>query len=235
MKSERIKLTFDKPRILVCGDVHAPFEDRAKLKEFFKFAKDFKPNVVIQIGDMLDLYTFSRFAKSVDLITPKQELEKGREVAADFWRTIGSLCPSATKWQMRGNHSQRIVKNLMAKAPEYESLLEAPISSLLEFPGVRNMKSSRSELLINDTLFIHGWSCKPLFHTRYFGQSVCHGHTHHGGVDFLAHKGKALFELDCGHVADVDQLPLQYGETKTSNWVAGFGYIDNLGPRFISL
>lgn len=222
-------------RILAVGDTHHPFADQAKLKNLYALAKDLRPTHIVQIGDLYDLYTFSRFSRSVDLITPKQELEAGRAGAQTMWGMLQSIVPKAACYQLRGNHSFRIVKRMLDHAPEFESLLDGPISKLTEFDGVTDMKSHRSELEINGIVFAHGWSCRPGSHRDYFGQSTVVGHSHHGGVVYRAQKGLPLFELNAGHVADVKQLPLQYNDSTTSSWVAGAGVIDKYGPRFCPL
>lgn len=231
----RLEIKAEKPRILIAGDAHFPFADAAKVKQFVALVKELKPTHVLQIGDLFDAYTFSRFARSVNFITPQAELEEGRAQAVAFWKGVRKNAPSAACFQMRGNHSHRLMKMILDRAPEYEPLIAGPLEDLTKFDGVVDMKSARSEIAINDIVFIHGWSCRPGFHRDYFGQSVVHGHTHHAGVSYKAQKGAPLFELDCGHMADTAQLPLQYGETKTSNWVAGAGFIDALGPRVILL
>lgn len=235
VKDTRLAVPAKEPVILVVGDTHFPFVDEARLRTVYEVAKAVNPTHIVQIGDLFDLYTFSRFSRSVDFITPKQELEEGRAMAGRMWATFAKISPKSLKYQLRGNHEARLLKSLLAKAPEYESLVESPLSMLNSFPGVIDMKTGRSELEIGTTLLIHGWSCRPGVHMAYFGQSVICGHTHHGGVIFKAVKGSRLFELNCGHLADVDQLPLQYGETKTTSWVAGCGVVDKYGPRFIAL
>jgi UDP-2,3-diacylglucosamine pyrophosphatase LpxH len=234
-KSERLSIRVKNPRILAVGDTHFPFVDKDKAAAVVKLAKELKPNAVIQIGDLFDLYTFSRFARSVNFITPVEEIKQGRKMAGEFWEQLQESSPSAQCFQLRGNHSARIVKNLMAKAPEYEALLSSSIDALTEFPGVKDMKSHRSEIEVNGILFIHGWSTRLGHHMNYFGQSVVCGHTHHGGLLYRSGIPKPLFELNCGFIADINALPLEYGETKTNSWVAGVGFIDQLGPRFIAL
>jgi UDP-2,3-diacylglucosamine pyrophosphatase LpxH len=234
--SEQINISIDSPRILAIGDVHFPFCDREKVLKLYSYVKQFKPNVIVQIGDLYDMYTFSKFSRSVDLITPAEEIRQGKSMAEAFWRNLQrNASPGAKCFQLRGNHSARIVKRLLEKAPEYESLLHEPISKLTEFDNVRDMKSHRSELTINDIVFVHGWSCKLGFHMNYYGKSVVCGHSHHGGLVYKSQKLAPLFELNCGHIADENALPLQYGETQTTNWVGGFGWIDAYGPRFIHL
>lgn len=222
-------------RLLAIGDIHAPFTDVKKLASAIALAKDFSPTHIWQCGDGYDMYSFSRFPKSVDLITPKQELAEGKALLADMWEKFQKAAPKAKCYQSRGNHSARVVKKMLANAPEFESLLEGPINDLTSFKGVVDMKSHRSEIEIGGTLLIHGWSCRPGFHRDYFGQNVVAGHTHKGGVDYKAHKGLPMWELNCGFLADINALPLQYGESKTNSWIAGVGIVDKLGPRFIAL
>lgn len=232
---KRVELKAAKPRILVAGDAHFPFADKAKVSTFLSLVRDLKPTHVIQIGDLYDMYTFSRFARSVNLVSSQDELEAGRAQATAFWKAVKAASPKADCTQVLGNHSARLFKSLLSRAPEFEPLVAETVEGLLDFPGVRNMGSPRSELVINDIVFIHGWSCRPGFHRDYFGQSVVHGHTHHAGISYKAQKGTPLFELDCGHMADSSTLPLSYGETKTTNWIAGCGFIDAHGPRVILL
>lgn len=235
LKAERLEFTVKNPRILAIGDCHFPFVHVDKALYIVELAKELKPNAIVQIGDLYDMYTFSRFARSVDYITPREELMEGKKMATDFWQSLQAAAPKAKCFQLRGNHSARIEKLIQAKAPEYESLIEGPISALTEFKNVIDLKSSRSELVLNDIVFVHGWSTKPGFHMNYFGQSVVCGHSHHGGVVFKAQKTKPLFELNCGHIADDSQLPLEYGETKTTSWISGCGWYDEKGPRFINV
>lgn len=234
--SERVTIKHKgETRILVIPDQHFPFVNKKALKRLIETAKELKPTHIVNVGDTYDMYSFSRFARSLNVLMPKDELRKGRAMAAQMWKDLQKAAPGAKCFQVLGNHEDRIFKRIMDAAPEYESILAQPIAKLLSFPGVRTLKSSKSELEINDIIFVHGWATTDKYHVRYFGQNVVHGHTHRASAQYLAHKGKAIFELDCGFIADLNALPLEYRETKTSQWITGFGYIDKFGPRFIQL
>lgn len=236
LKDQRLEVPVTgEMRLLAISDTHMPFCDEKKLDEVYALARDLKPTHVWQCGDLYDAYSFSRFARSLNVMTPETELREGKAKAIDMWRKLQKSAPKAKCYQSRGNHSARLVKKLLANAPEFESLLDAPISSLTEFPGVIDMKSHRSEIALGDILLIHGWQSRPGAHAAYFGQSVVRGHSHHGGVTYSARKGKPIFELDCGHLSDIDALPMQYNDSKTNTWVAGCGVVDKYGPRFIPI
>lgn len=222
-------------KVLVIPDQHFPFVNKKALARLIEVAKEIQPTHIVNVGDTYDMYSFSRFARSMDVMTPKQEMKKGRQMAEKMWADLQAAAPKAKCFQVLGNHEDRIYKKIMNVAAEYESIIEEPIRKLLTFPNVYTLKSSKSELVINDIVFIHGWSTSAGFHVRYFMQNVVHGHTHRGSVQFVAHKGKTLWELDCGFIADQNSLPLEYRETKTSQWHIGFGLVDKHGPRFIPL
>lgn len=150
-----------------------------------------------------------------------------------MWKKFHAISPKAQCFQLIGNHEDRIWKKIMSLTPEYESLLT--INNLFKYDGVTSFRDSRSELVINDIVFHHGWKSTIGDHARWYGQNTVCGHLHRGGVVFFPMRGKPLFELNCGFIADVNSLPLQYGETKTNSWVAGCGVIDSWGPRFLPL
>lgn len=222
-------------KVLIIPDLHMPFHDKKSLSEVVKFAKSFRPDCVVQIGDLYDCYSFSRFSRNPDLITPKDELLAAKGYAVEMWASMKKASPRASLYQLRGNHESRLIKRMMDKVPEFESLLEAPITSLFKYRGVVSLPSERSELVIGDIILVHGWSLKPEFHMNYFGMSCVHGHSHRAGIVYKPHRGKALFEMNVGHLADEGQIPLCYGSTMTSQWTKGFGIISKGEPRFIRL
>lgn len=237
LKDGRVTVSVSEPlRLLAIGDVHAPWADESKLRGCYALAKELKPTHIVQVGDEIDSYSFSRFARSLNVTTPAKELEDGRKQAGEMWRRLQQAAPKAKCYGLCGNHSlTRLQKRIMDKAPEFESLLEKPLSELVAFPGVTKLLSHRSELKIGNVLIVHGWGTKLGQHRDYFSQNVITGHSHVGGVAFKAVEGGSIWELNAGFVADIHALPLQYGETTTSRWVAGAGFVDAHGPRFISL
>ena len=197
--------------------------------------KKIKPTHIVQIGDLFDFYSYSRFPSSLNVSTPHREVREGRWMAERMWADLQTAAPFAKCFQSLGNHEERPWKLMLRSAPALEELLKQPLLDLLKFPNVTTMTSPLDELDINGIRFIHGWSCSPAFHVRYFLRNVVHGHTHHGGVNYLRANGKTLWELDCGVMADFMARPMIYRSTMTSKWTAGFGLIDEYGPRFCPL
>ena len=222
-------------RILAIPDTHFPFVDCKRLGELIYIANDLQPTHIVQIGDLMDFYNYSRFPTSPNVAMPHVEVREGKWMAGDMWEKLKKAVPSAQRFQLYGNHEDRPWKQIMRAAPALEEFLKAPLQSLLEYPGVTTLGSSLDELYINDQIFHHGWSTQPGFHVGYFQKSVVHGHTHRGNVTYVRKDNKTLFELDCGILADYMARPMVYRSTMTCKWTPGFGWIDDLGPRFCPL
>ena len=94
---------------------------------------------------------------------------------------------------------------------------------------------SKSEVEIDDVLYVHGWLGQSFAHAKYFNKPVVHGHLHQAGIFMENMKDGLLWSMSCGYLADPCQVPLLYRATKTSKWIHGVGFIDGLGPRFIRL
>lgn len=222
-----------KHKVLIVGDLHCPWENKEAIKKIVVIAKKEKPTHIVQIGDLYDMYQFSRYAKRLDM-TPEQELKKGRKAAENFWQVMKKAAPKARCYQLIGNHDVRPYKSLLNKCPELESLFK--YKDLFEFKGVETMPTSLQELVIGDVTYHHGYLTGLGYHMAMWQSKAVVGHSHLGGVVFRNYgKGRTLWELNVGHCADVDQFVFDYGETKFKNWTLGCGIVDAYGPRFIPL
>jgi hypothetical protein len=215
--------------------LHFPWANQKALIELNYAAKFLEPSHIVQLGDILDCYSYSRFPNSLNITTPEKEIKVGREMAQKFWADMHRAAPDASLHQIPGNHEERPLKQIMRAAPALEIPIMEWMKKLLTFDGVQSIYNPQDELEINGTIFHHGWSCTPGFHVRHFLQSTIHGHTHHANLTFLLAGLKLLFEMDCGMLADQFARPLLYRNSATCKWTPGFGFWDALGPRFCPL
>lgn len=223
--------------ILVIGDTHFPFIHKPTLSKILEHLEKVKkkPDYIVQIGDLYDFYSFSRFPRNQNIVTPQEEVLTGQQGAEEMWKAIKKRAPSAVCYQMRGNHCDRPMKRLKEVAPELQCLFK--IDDLWKFKGVCTVLDSREELVINGIVFIHGYRSKLGDHAAYTRNKTVCGHSHRGGVIYLPKFGhkEMIWELNAGYVADPAADPLKYSQQKFNNWTHGFGIIDALGPRFVPL
>lgn len=218
--------------VVILGDYHAPFHCRRATAEAVAIIRKVKPKIVIQIGDARDLYSFSRFPKSLNVMTPAQEMKAGTKALEELWKSVHAAAGKGVEcFMLRGNHDQRLAKQMMSALPEVEGMLP----DLWKFDGVTTMPAERDELIIDGVVYMHGYR-RFGDHVRYNLMSTVCGHSHTGGVVYMPHKNKTLFELNCGYLGNPKTAALSYtAQSRISKWTRGCGVIDEYGPRFISL
>lgn len=219
---------------MVVGDLHEPFSSDAVVKWIHEFIFTKQPGLVIQVGDLYDRFSQSRFPKRSSFITPEAELELGRERAVKFWAEVARAAPAAKRVQLYGNHDDRVLKRVLEVMPEMFEFVKPSVRGLHEFDGVETIHDSKDEYLHNDIVFMHGWQSRIGAHADEHRMNTVHGHTHHGGTWFRNDVRGALWELDAGCAVDLKHEVFDYRISKKFYGVTnGLGYIDEHGPRFI--
>jgi hypothetical protein len=84
-------------RILVLGDIHFRWPHRKALEWSLRYARSYRPNLVVQVGDLYDKYNWSRFPKSLSLCTPEEEETESRAMAEDYFGKLVQVTPGAER------------------------------------------------------------------------------------------------------------------------------------------
>src|ERR1017187_6156311 len=108
--------------VFVVSDTHFPFHNKRAYSQMLKELKAAKPTHVVQIGDLLDQYVFSRYSRSLE-ITPNNEITRGLRYAEQFWANVARLAPKAKRIQILGNHDMRLAKRIAEWLPEMSLFL----------------------------------------------------------------------------------------------------------------
>lgn len=216
-------------KVLVIGDTHFPFHSKKAYKKLMKIVAKEKPTHVVQIGDILDQYVFSKYNRSLK-ITPEKEIKRGLALANKMWADIKKLVPKAKCYQLIGNHDARMAKRISEKLPELSSFVN--LQDFYSFPGVKIAKSDRDHFLIDGIIYTHGWLSKTEDHIKHFGKPVVHGHRHRPAIHY---ETKKLWSMDVGYMADNKSLPLSYTPSKVSKWTMACGIVENGQPRLLTL
>lgn len=217
---------------MALGDVHGPWIHKPSFTRVLKLIETLSPTHIVQMGDLYDLFSYSKFPRTLDVCTPNQEIQNARLMGEEMWKAIRRRAPKAELHQILGNHDIRPLRRITEKYPEIASLID--ISHLWVFDGVKTHHDVRTPLVINEIDFIHGYRSKLGDHAKYTQRSTVCGHSHRGGVEIIPlSNGKTIFELNAGYLADPEHEALKYTPMKFSKWTHGVGFIDELGPRFI--
>ena len=227
-------------KTFICiGDAHFPFVNRDSLygrNGIITAIKELKPHYVIQLGDLYDFYSWSKFPFKRDVLTPESEIKIGRENAEYMWKRVQKASPKSKCFQIRGNHDERPIKRLLERSPEMHSIYQSAHDQLFDFPKVEAIGDDRENLILHNIRFMHGFRSKLGDHAKHNAMSTVCGHSHTGGCQFLRVGDRTIWELNVGYIADPRSVPMSYTRQRTvSKWTQGFGIIDNKGPRFIPL
>lgn len=208
------------------------------IKEIAKLYKARKRNKkfwVVQLGDLFDCISWSKWAKLFKIL-PEDELIQARECAKEMWEEIKRVAPQAICIQLMGNHDDRPIKRLMEKCPELEPFIN--LKDWFLFDGVKTIFDSREGYEIDGILFIHGFLSKLGAHALYFNKRVVRGHSHRAGVVFYNNcrdERNRIWEAESGYLGSTDALPFRYGPSKFTQWQRGITVIENGFPCFIPL
>jgi len=217
-----------KIKVFVIPDTHFPFHNEDALKAILDLIKKEKPTHVVQIGDLLDQYVFSRYSRTPS-ITPKEDVTYGLAVAARMWKDIKKIVPRAKCYQILGNHDIRLCKRISEKLPELADFFN--VKDLYKFDGVKVLESDRDFLEIDGVIYVHGWLSKSLDHAKHFNKPTVHGHRHRPCIDV---EGQ-LWSMDVGFIADEQSVPLNYTMSKLTKWRMACGLVDDRQPRLFLL
>ena len=226
---------------IAIGDAHFPFSCAGSIMLIYALIEQVYAYCVahgitlniIQEGDLFDMWSFGRFARSHCYIRPDEEIRLGMQMSKEFWATIRRLAPKAKLVQIRGNHDIRPMRKLLASnAPELEVFFK--FDPIFMFDGVTTHLDTRENVFIDSIQHTHG-HLKSGTHRAKLGTHVAHGHTHKGGMYYSKVNGVWLYELDVGYVGDPKSPALGYTEKKSDSqhWHKGVGLITPWGMQFI--
>lgn len=210
-------------RVAVFGDTHFPWHNPEKIDAAVARAEAFRADVCIQAGDLYDLYAWSKYAKSLNLMTPAREIERGRLGAEGLWFKLHRRLPRAKCFQLRGNHDIRIEVKVAEKCPEVASLLS--IAGLWDFDGVETVMDPREELVVDGVWYQHG-HLKEGAHAPYNQRSTVVGHLHKGYVHYFKQRERVFFELNAACLANLKSPVMKYTAQKTHKMMNGMGLVE---------
>lgn len=222
------------PRIAIISDIHWPFSNAKVLEAFHAYCKQHKPEIVIINGDAWDMYAHSKYPRSYNTYSPRDEQELSRKANEAFWKRIQTDCPGVRCIQMLGNHDVRPLKRVLESYPAAEDWVEEMLRRLFTYEGVETIFDPRQELMLPGNIMVHhGYRSKLGDHSSYTLYNCIVGHTHLGGVVFRQMRGQVRWECNSGVAGDPESKALSYSPQKITHWTPGFAWVDEYGPRFI--
>jgi predicted phosphodiesterase len=214
---------------LILGDIHFGFEHKKALGAAKKLAESGDYHTIVQLGDLIDGYSLSRFAKEPGKgITLKQEVG----LARDFVTEMQDYC--SFYLQVFGNHDIRIHKRLQEE-PDLMST-HPSLAEMLGLPESRCV-SYHTHYFIGKCAFTHDLGFYGTQAARQtlnaFQSNICFGHSHAASMVFGGDvHNERYVAVNAGWLGDAgacDYLP----EARKKDWTlcvttADFSYGGNV-------
>lgn len=221
-------------KVLLKFDVHlrSDQDEHPSYSLVKKFAKSWKPDVIVDGGDFLDLNYISTYderrARLLEGRRFKDDFDLGNR-DLDFWQKIGKVI------SLEGNHDYRI-QNLLDEQPRFEGLVGFEENLHLEERGIPFYRLTDSPLQLGKLLVIHG-SITTKYTARrnlekYKHNVVCgHVHRFEEASDSLPVLGESIRSWTLGCLSE---LQPDWRKGVPTDWCNGLAimYLDKENGRF---
>jgi UDP-2,3-diacylglucosamine pyrophosphatase LpxH len=213
-------------RLVVIPDLHANTVIWPVLQAVCEFIKDFQPQYLIQLGDIMDYECLLGVTKKKYPSFDGKDfasLEKEFQATAKIISMLNEAAPKGCKkYLLKGNHEYR-ADELIKRYPEFETLFG--LEQRLDLSGWE-VKPYLERLKIGKLNFIHGefYGQSPVKkHLITYQKNVVFGHTHAISQDSMPSPMRSLpivgYNIGC-----ICTLNADYMRNKSSRAEHGFGY-----------
>ena len=205
---------------LIFGDLHVPFHDIRAIKVMCQIIGDLRPDRIIENGDGLDCYLFSKFSKDP---ARAETFQREREIHGGITKIIRETSPESAYLYLGGdedNHLQRYVKNIVWA----NNLSDVPE---LQIPGILYLEDdeyTEGPIFLRDTFRIshgirYGENSTKLSMIDYMISGL-QNHSHRMGCYYRTTATHSYVYAQNGHMSDVDKA-----WKKHPNWQQGFSIL----------
>ena len=216
-------------RILVISDMHLPYQHKDAIKFLAEIKKEFKPDRVINIGDLLDFHAISMHTHDPDLASAGHELTMARK----YVKELESIYPQVT--EVDSNHSSLVYRRAIKYGMSREFLREYG-----EFLGTKKWKWVDDLTLTMSNgqrcFFTHGRSADVLKVSQTIGMSAVQGHYHTKFVvSYWANPDNLFFAMNVGCLINQKSLSMNYAKNFRTRFILGCAIILDGIPRLLPM
>ena len=208
---------------LVFGDMHIPKQDTTAVRAMVEYAKDYRPDYIMNLGDYLDLEPISHWMKNKHLSLEGQRIAKDLAAASEMDRLLRDEIPSwRKKFITIGNH-EKWADRYVEEHPSLSGFFD--IYDFLRNGGWDIIEYGR-RFSIGHLRAFHGYYTNK-HHTvstlGTLGVSCIYGHTHDRQEFTISHDDGEKSAQTIGCLCNFNP---GYAHNKPKRWVHGFATVD---------
>jgi metallophosphoesterase superfamily enzyme len=220
--------------VMAIGDTQFPFTHQDVIAFLTAVYKKYKPNHVVQIGDLFDQYFANAWGKTTAAKDTEEEFRLALEVLhEEFLPIFGKTKVSI----IIGNHDERLHKR--ADEAGIHSMFVKSLRDIYQLPSSIYLGY---ELVIDGVTYLHGHQTKCTADTAdkiltdENETPVVYGHFHSkAGIRYLANKRRLVWGFNLGCLIDRYAYAFQYGRAYKDKPILGCGIIIDGLPFFVPM
>ena len=216
-------------KILVISDMHLPYQHKDSIIFLKEIKKEFKPDMIVNIGDLLDFHAISMHEHNPDLYSAGMELDKAKE----YIKQLEDIFPEVV--EVDSNHSSLVYRRALKFGMSKQFL--KPYG---EFLGTRKWTwVDDLTLTMSDgkrCFFTHGRSADILKVSQTMGMSAVQGHYHTKFlISYWANPDNLFFAMNVGCLINQKSMAFNYAKNFKTRFILGCGIILNGVPRLLPM
>jgi len=216
-------------RILVISDLHIPYHHKDSFAFLREIKKLYKPDFVVNIGDLLDFHAISMHDHNPDLYSAGDELKQSRI----YIKELETIFPEVT--EVDSNHSSLVFRRALKYGMSKEFL-----KGYGDFLGTKKWKWVDDLTLTMSNkqrcFFTHGRSADVLKVSQTMGMSAVQGHYHTKFViSYWANPDNLFFGMNVGCLINQKSMAFSYAKNFKTRFILGCGMIVEGIPRLMPM
>jgi len=215
--------------VLVISDLHIPYHHKDSFAFLKEVKKVFKPDTVVNIGDLLDFHAISMHDSDPDLPSAGYELA----MAKDYIRELESVFPEVT--EVHSNHSSLVYRRALKYGMSREFL--RPYADFLGTKKWKWVDDLTLTMSNGDRVhFTHGKSADVLKVSQTMGMSCIQGHYHTKfSIGYWANPDRLYWGMQVGCLINQKSLAFAYAKNFSTRFILGCGIIIDGTPRLLPM
>ena len=216
-------------RILVISDLHIPYHHKDSFEFLREIKKEYKPDFVVNIGDLLDFYAISMHSHDPDLYSAGHELDKSKE----YIKQLEDIFPQMV--EVESNHSSLVYRRALKFGMSKQFLKDYG-----EFLGTKKWKWVDDLTLTMSNgqrcFFTHGRSADVLKVSQTMGMSAVQGHYHTKFlVSWWANPDNLFFAMNVGCLINQKSQSFAYAKNFKTRFILGSAMIVDGYPKLLPM
>ena len=193
-------------RILIISDLHIPYHHEDSFAFLREIKKQYKPDFVVNIGDLLDFHAISMHDHNPDLPSAGDELN----ISKEYIKELESIYPEMI--EVDSNHSSLVYRRALKYGMSTQFLKDYG-----DFLGTKKWKWIDDLTLTMSNgqrcFFTHGRSADVLKTSQTMGMSCVQGHFHTKFViSYWANPDNLFFGMNVGCLVNQKSMAFAYAK-----------------------